>query len=57
MADWDQIEGEAKEKAGEVTGDEDLEAEGKAQGAWGDTKEAAEDMKEAAEVKWGSDED
>jgi uncharacterized protein YjbJ (UPF0337 family) len=51
MADWDQVEGKAKETAGDVTGDKDLEAEGEAQGAWGDTKEAAGDLKEAAEDK------
>jgi uncharacterized protein YjbJ (UPF0337 family) len=52
MADWDQVEGKAKETAGEVTGDRDLEAEGEAQGAWGDAKEAAEGLKDAAEDKW-----
>jgi uncharacterized protein YjbJ (UPF0337 family) len=52
MADWDQAEGKAKEEFGDVTGDRDLEAEGKAQGAFGDVKEAAGDVKDAAEEKW-----
>jgi uncharacterized protein YjbJ (UPF0337 family) len=43
MADWDQVEGTAKEKAGKLTDDEQLEAEGKTQGAWGDAKDTAED--------------
>jgi uncharacterized protein YjbJ (UPF0337 family) len=64
----DRIEGKtkeatgwAKDKAGEMTGNEDLEArgegervEGKAQGAWGKTKEAAGEAKDAVKdaVKW-----
>ncbi len=52
MADFDQAEGKVKEEAGELTGDKDLEAEGKAQGAFGDVKEAAGDAKDAAEDKW-----
>ena len=47
MADWDQAEGTFKEKAGEVTGDEDLQAEGSAQGAWGDVKDTVGDAKDA----------
>lgn len=43
MADWDQVEGTAKEKAGDVTDDESLEREGKAQGAFGDAKDAVGD--------------
>ena len=39
----DQVEGTIKEKTGEVTDDESLEAEGKAQGAWGDAKDAVDD--------------
>lgn len=45
--------GGAKEKVGEVTGDRDMEAEGEAQkdkgkvqGAWGDVKDKAEDLKD-----------
>ncbi len=52
MADWDQAEGKVKEEAGDITGDKDLESEGKAQGAFGDVKEAAGDAKDAAEDKW-----
>ena len=43
MADWDQAEGTFKEKAGQVTGDEDREADGATQGAWGDVKETVGD--------------
>jgi uncharacterized protein YjbJ (UPF0337 family) len=43
MADWDQVEGTVKEKAGDVTDDEQLESEGKAQGAWGDAKDTVGD--------------
>jgi uncharacterized protein YjbJ (UPF0337 family) len=52
MADFDQTEGDVKEEAGDLSGDEDLEAEGNAQGAFGDVKEAAGDAKDAAEDKW-----
>jgi len=48
MADWDQAEGELKEQGGKLTGDEELEGEGKAQGAWGDVKDAADDAKDSA---------
>jgi uncharacterized protein YjbJ (UPF0337 family) len=51
--DSDRIEGRVKEGAGEVTGDEELQREGEAQGAWGDAKDkardAADDVKDAAE--------
>ena len=43
MADWDQVEGTVKEKAGDLTGDESTENEGKAQGAFGDAKDAVGD--------------
>ena len=46
MANWDQAEGEVKEQAGRLTDDEELEGEGKVQGAWGDTKDAADDLKD-----------
>ena len=52
MPDWDQAEGKVKEEAGDITGDKDLEAEGKAQGAFGDVKEAADDVKDAVDEKW-----
>jgi uncharacterized protein YjbJ (UPF0337 family) len=41
--DSDRIEGRVKEGAGEVTGDEELEREGEAQGAFGDAKDKARD--------------
>jgi len=48
-----ELGGTAQEKAGEVTGDEDLEArgaanrgEGKVQGAFGKVKETAEELKD-----------
>ena len=46
----DRIEGKAKELEGKVTGDESREAEGRAQGKLGETKEKAdgawEDLKD-----------
>jgi uncharacterized protein YjbJ (UPF0337 family) len=52
----DKLKGKAKETAGEVTDDEDLEAEGKAdqlkggaEKAWGKVKDAAEDVKDAVD--------
>lgn len=38
MAEWDEVEGKAKEVEGKVTGDEDRELEGKAQGTWGGSR-------------------
>jgi uncharacterized protein YjbJ (UPF0337 family) len=49
MSNWDKVEGEAKEKVGELTDDESLEKEGKAQGALGDVKEKADEGKEKIE--------
>jgi uncharacterized protein YjbJ (UPF0337 family) len=46
MANKDQIEGTVKEKVGDLTDDESTEAEGKAQGAWGDLKDEADDLKD-----------
>ena len=43
VADWDQAEGKLKEGAGNLTGDEQLEDEGKVQGAVGDVKDTAKD--------------
>lgn len=37
---WEQAKGWVKDKAGEITGDRDLEAEGEAQNAEGHTQEA-----------------
>jgi uncharacterized protein YjbJ (UPF0337 family) len=41
--DSDRIEGELKEKEGELTDDKLREGQGKAQSAWGETKDKAED--------------
>ena len=46
MSNWDQAEGTVKEKVGELTDDESLENEGKVQGAVGDVKEKADDLKD-----------
>ena len=43
MADWDEVEGKAKQVGGDVTGDEDMKAEGVDQEDWGDAKEKAGD--------------
>ena len=51
MADWDQAEGTMKEKAGDLTGDESLEREGKTQGAWGDAKDAVGDAVDGVKDK------
>ncbi|MDQ3121648.1 MAG: CsbD family protein [Actinomycetota bacterium] len=51
--DSDRIEGKAKEVEGQVTGDESREAEGKAQGAWGETKDKADDAWEGVKDKVG----
>ncbi|MBA2616146.1 MAG: CsbD family protein [Actinobacteria bacterium] len=53
MADWDQVEGEVKEKAGDATGDKGLEGEGKVQGTWGDAKDKADDAGDGAKEKAG----
>ncbi len=60
--DKDRIEGNVKEAKGKVTGDEELEREGEAQGAWGKakdsvddawekTKDAADDAKDAVDKR------
>ncbi len=49
--DTDRIEGKAKELEGKVTDDESREAEGKAQGAWGETKDKADDAWDGAKDK------
>jgi uncharacterized protein YjbJ (UPF0337 family) len=46
MGNWDQVEGEVKEKAGELTDDESMEREGQAQETWGDVKEKASDAED-----------
>jgi uncharacterized protein YjbJ (UPF0337 family) len=45
----DQAKGEVKEKVGQVTGDDDMEAEGKTDQAKGDVKEAWEKTKDAVD--------
>ena len=51
--DSDRIEGDLKEAEGKLTGDEEREAEGKAQSSWGEAKDKADDAwestKDAAE--------
>ena len=42
---WEQAKGWVKDKAGEVTGDRDIEAEGEAQRAGGKTQEAWGEIK------------
>lgn len=46
--DKDQLEGTIKEKTGELKGDDSLEREGKAQGAWGDAKDTVGDKADDA---------
>lgn len=36
---WEQVKGTVKDKAGEITGDRELEAEGEVQNAEGETQE------------------
>jgi uncharacterized protein YjbJ (UPF0337 family) len=43
----DELKGQAKEKAGQATGDENLEAEGQADQAVADVKQAGEKVKDA----------
>lgn len=47
----DKLQGSAKELAGKMTGNDELEAKGKAQQVVGNLKDRAEDMKEAAGKK------
>ncbi len=51
--EWDQVEGGAKERVGDATGDEGLEGEGKVQGAWGDAKDRGDDVGDSAKEKAG----
>jgi uncharacterized protein YjbJ (UPF0337 family) len=46
MANEDQVKGTLKEAEGKLTDDKTREAEGKAEGAWGDIKEHASDLKD-----------
>ncbi|NLW14639.1 MAG: CsbD family protein [Erysipelothrix sp.] len=49
----DKVVGEAKEGAGKVTGDKELEAKGKAQSLFGELKDKASDAVEVIEDKAG----
>ena len=49
--DTDRIEGKAKELEGKVTDDETREAEGRAQGTWGELKDKADGAWEDAKDK------
>ncbi len=51
--EWDQVEGDAKEQAGRLTGDEGLEGEGKVQGTWGDAKDRTDDVGDEAKARAG----
>ncbi len=44
---WDEVKGDVKEKAGQVTDDESLEREGQAEQAKGNVKQAWEKAKDA----------
>ena len=54
--DSDRIEGNLKEAEGKLTGDEELEQEGKAQDSWGkakdSVKDAADDVKDAVDKRF-----
>ena len=52
MTNWDQAEGTMKEKVGDLTDDESTEAEGKAQGTFGDLREKADDVKDKVDEKF-----
>jgi uncharacterized protein YjbJ (UPF0337 family) len=51
MPNRDQIEGEVKEQGGKLTDDESTEYEGRAQEAWGDVKDKADDAKDEIEER------
>lgn len=51
--DTDRVEGKAKEYEGKLTGDESREAEGRAQGKWGEAKDKADDLWEDVKDKVG----
>ena len=59
--DSDRIEGNLKEAEGKLTGDEQLEQEGKAQDSWGKAKDGADDTfdkaKELGDEAWESTKD
>jgi uncharacterized protein YjbJ (UPF0337 family) len=47
--DGDKVAGNVKEAAGELTGDDDLKAEGKKQEMAGDVKNAGQNLKDKAD--------
>ena len=51
MNNWDEVEGEAKERAGKLTDDDSTENEGRAQKALGDVKEKGDDAKDEIEER------
>jgi uncharacterized protein YjbJ (UPF0337 family) len=51
--DSDRIEGKAKEVEGKLTDDESREAEGRAQGKWGELKDKADDAWEDTKDRAG----
>lgn len=55
--DKDRVEGKLKEAGGKLTGDESLEREGEAQGAWGETKDTARDVWEDVKERFDSDDE
>jgi uncharacterized protein YjbJ (UPF0337 family) len=52
MSTGDKVSGKAKEWAGKATGNEEMEAEGKAQHTKGEVKEAADDATDTAKGTW-----
>jgi uncharacterized protein YjbJ (UPF0337 family) len=53
--DEDKVEGKLKEVEGKLTDDESREAEGKAQGEWGDTKDKARESWEDVKDRVGKE--
>jgi uncharacterized protein YjbJ (UPF0337 family) len=51
MSNWDEVEGKAKEKAGELTDDESLEREGEVQEKWGEAKEKMDEVEDEVRDK------
>lgn len=52
MSTGDKMAGKAKEWAGKATGNEEMEAEGKAQHTKGEVKGAADDATDTAKGTW-----
>lgn len=55
--DKDRVEGKLKEAGGKLTGDDSLEREGEAQGAWGEAKDTARDVWEDVKERFDSDDE